>query len=213
MIEVKHVSHSFRGQAVLKDVSVSFEKGKIHGLVGSNGSGKTLLFKVIAGYLKPMKGEVWIDGNRLGDKQDFPSDLGMILETPQFLPNESAYTNLALLWSLRGKPDKAIIEETLRQVGLGSVGKKHVGKFSLGMRQRLGIAQAVMESPKLLILDEPFNGLDRQGVCDIRQLLMSMKQRDVTMLISSHIPGDIDMLCDTVHQMVDGEIGLLSHSI
>lgn len=206
MIQVKHVSHAFRGQAVLKDVTVDFDQGKIHGIVGNNGSGKTLLFKVIAGYLSPQQGEVVVDGVVLGDKQDFPPSLGMILETPNFLSSEDVYTNLSLLWSLRGKPDRAAIEETLKRVGLGDVGRKRVGKFSLGMRQRLGIAQAIMESPKLLILDEPFNGLDKQGVQDIRALLLSLKREDVTMLISSHIPGDIDMLCDTVHEMDGGVI-------
>lgn len=206
MIQVKHVTHVFRGQTVLKDITVDFDQGQIHGIVGNNGSGKTLLFKVMAGYLKPKEGEVIIDGIRLGVKQDFPSRLGMILETPGFLASEDAYTNLSLLWSLRGRPDREAIEESLKRVGLENVGRKHVGKFSLGMRQRLGIAQAIMESPKLLILDEPFNGLDKQGVQDIRKLLLSIKQKDVTMFISSHIPGDIDMLCDTVHEMENGTI-------
>lgn len=204
--QVKHVTHVFRGQTVLKDITVDFDQGQIHGIVGNNGSGKTLLFKVMAGYLKPKEGEVIIDGIRLGVKQDFPSRLGMILETPGFLASEDAYTNLSLLWSLRGRPDREAIEESLKRVGLENVGRKHVGKFSLGMRQRLGIAQAIMESPKLLILDEPFNGLDKQGVQDIRKLLLSIKQKDVTMFISSHIPGDIDMLCDTVHEMENGTI-------
>ena len=206
MIQVKHVTHFFQGQAVLKDVTVDFEQGQIHGIVGNNGSGKTLLFKVIAGYLRPKEGEIIIDDMRLGQKQDFPSSMGMILETPGFLASEDAYTNLALLWSLRGKPDRKAIEESLKRVGLENVGRKHVGKFSLGMRQRLGIAQAIMESPKLLILDEPFNGLDRQGVQDIRNLLLKKKKKDVTMLISSHIPGDMDMLCDTIHEMENGAI-------
>lgn len=106
MIQVKHVTHFFQGQAVLKDVTVDFEQGQIHGIVGNNGSGKTLLFKVIAGYLKPKEGEIIIDDMRLGQKQDFPFSMGMILETPGFLASEDAYTNLALLWSLRGKPDR-----------------------------------------------------------------------------------------------------------
>lgn len=206
MIQVRQVTHSFRGQIVLNNVTVSFERGKIHGIIGNNGSGKTLLFRTIVGYLKPQKGDVLIDGIRLGNKLDFPPNMGLILGIPSFLAYEDAYTNLALLWALRGKPDRSAIEESLFRVGLGSVGHKPVGKFSLGMRQRLGIAQAIMESPNLLVLDEPFNGLDKQGVKDMRALLLSLKGDDVTMLISSHISGDVEMLCDTVHEMENGFI-------
>lgn len=204
MIRVEHVSHSYRGQQVLKDISVTFQSGEIHGVVGNNGSGKTLLFKVICGYLKPNQGQVYIDGAPLGRKMNFPLSLGMILETPGFLPQENAYQNLALLWSLRGKPDKKAIEETLVRVGLGDVGGKKVGKFSLGMKQRLGLAQAIMESPKLLILDEPFNGLDKQGVKDAHELIREQQKRGATILLSSHIAGDVEALCSCVYEMDNG---------
>jgi len=206
LIRVEQVSHAFHGVRVLQDISVSFEKGKIHGIVGNNGSGKTLLFKVICGYLKPHQGTVWIAGKQLGKAFDFPPSLGMILETPGFLFAHSAHQNLELLWALRGKPDRAAIQETLNRVGLQAVGNKKVGKFSLGMRQRLGIAQAIMESPELLILDEPFNGLDKQGVRDIRDLLREQRQRGATILLASHISADIEELCDTVHEMDAGRI-------
>jgi len=204
MIRVEHVSHSYRGQQVLKDISVTFQSGEIHGVVGNNGSGKTLLFKVICGYLKPNQGQVYIDGVPLGRKMNFPPSLGMILETPGFLPQENAYQNLALLWSLRGKPDKKAIEETLVRVGLGDVGGKKVGKYSLGMKQRLGLAQAIMESPKLLILDEPFNGLDKQGVKDAHELIREQQKRGATILLSSHIAGDVEALCSCVYEMDNG---------
>ncbi len=204
MIRVEHVSHSYRGQQVLKDISVTFQAGEIHGIVGNNGSGKTLLFKVICGYLKPNQGQVFIDGVQLGRKMNFPPSLGMILETPGFLPQENAYQNLALLWSLRGKPNKKAIEETLVRVGLGDVGGKKVGKFSLGMKQRLGLAQAIMESPKLLILDEPFNGLDKQGVKDAHELIREQQKRGATILLSSHIAGDVEELCSCVYEMDNG---------
>ena len=206
MIHVKQVSHAFHGVQVLQDISATFDIGKIHGIVGNNGSGKTLLFKVICGYLVPNRGTVLIAGKQLGKAFDFPPSLGMILETPGFLYTLSAHRNLELLWALRGKPDKAVIQNTLNRVGLQGVGSKKVGKFSLGMRQRLGIAQAIMESPELLILDEPFNGLDKQGVRDIRNLLKEQRQRGATILLASHISNDIAELCDTVHEMDAGRI-------
>ena len=206
MIRVEQVSHAFHGIEVLRDISVSFEQGKIHGIIGNNGSGKTLLFKVICGYLNPNQGTVFISGKQLGKAFDFPPDLGMILETPGFLYTQSAHQNLKLLWALRGKPDNTAIQAALNSVGLRDVGKKKVGKFSLGMRQRLGIAQAIMESPKLLILDEPFNGLDKQGVRDIRDLLKLQREQGTTILLSSHISSDIEALCDTVHEMDAGRI-------
>ena len=182
------------------------------GLVGvcialiSLNKGKTLLFKVICGYLKPDAGQVFIQGQRLGKVFNFPPSLGMILETPGFIMTLSARQNLELLWSLRGKPDKEAIARTLDLVGLCDVGRKKVGAFSLGMRQRLGIAQAIMERPELLILDEPFNGLDKQGVKDIRALLKEQRKHGATILLSSHIAGDIEDLCDTVHEMDAGVI-------
>ena len=206
MIVVQQVSHSYNRQQVLHQVSLRLEQGKVHGIIGNNGSGKTLLLKVICGYLKPDEGQVFIQGQRLGKAFDFPPSLGMILETPGFIMTLSARQNLELLWSLRGKPDKEAIAHTLDLVGLGDVGRKKVGKFSLGMRQRLGIAQAIMERPELLILDEPFNGLDKQGVKDIRALLKGQRKRGATILLSSHIAGDIEDLCDTVHEMDAGKV-------
>jgi ABC-2 type transport system ATP-binding protein len=206
VIRVVKVSHAYNGQQVLSDISLCLETGQVHGFVGNNGSGKTLLFKVICGYLRPDKGQVFFGNQQLGRAFDFPPRLGMILETPGFLNTLSAVQNLSLLWSLRGKPDYKAIENTLQRVGLAHTGRKKVGKFSMGMRQRLGIAQAIMESPALLILDEPFNGLDKQGVADIRQLLKEQKQRGATILLASHMAGDIEELCDTVHEMDAGRL-------
>ncbi len=206
MIKVEHVSHAFQQQIVLNDIVLELEKNKIHGFVGNNGSGKTMLFKAICGYLIPQKGHVWIDGKLLGKDFDFPPSLGMILETPGFILSDNAYQNLSLLWSLRGKPDKEKIEQALKLVGLQDVGKKKVGKFSLGMRQRLGIAQAIMENPELLILDEPFNGLDQQGVEEIRALLLSLKKEGKTILLSSHYAEDIKVLCDHVYAFKMGSV-------
>jgi ABC-2 type transport system ATP-binding protein len=205
-IEVNHISKNYGDQKVLKDVTVSFEKGKIHGVVGRNGSGKTVLFKCICGYIKPDAGKVLLDGKQIGKVMDYPPSLGLILEAPGFLPNFSGLFNLQLLQGINNKVDVPYLRSVMQQVKLKNVGKKPVGKYSMGMRQRLGIAQAIMEDPELLILDEPFNGLDSQGVEDMRQLLLSLKEKGKTILITSHYTQDIEALCDTVHEMDAGVI-------
>ncbi len=206
MIEIEHLSKSFRGQTVLQDISCRFATGKIHGLVGNNGSGKTVLMKCICGFLRPDRGFIWIDGKRVGKDYDFPPNLGMILETPGFLSRRSGYGNLKLLASLQRKIGRKEIAAAMERVGLDPHLKKPVAKYSLGMRQRLGIAQALMENPDLLIFDEPFNGLDKQGVTEIRTLLLNLKHTGKTILIASHNPADISALCDTVHEMDRGEL-------
>ncbi len=205
-IEVRNIHKRYRHVPILIDVSVHFTRGQIHGVIGRNGSGKTQLFKVICGYVTPDSGKVTIDGQRIGQDILYPPRTGLMLEHPGFLLQYSGYTNLSLLMGLSRKPDKAQIKAVLCQVGLQHAGSKRVGIYSMGMRQRLGIAQAIMESPELLILDEPFNGLDKQGVADIRQLLKEQKQRGATILLASHMAGDIEELCDTVHEMDAGRL-------
>lgn len=205
-IEVNHISKDYGDQKVLKDVTVSFEKGKIHGIVGRNGSGKTVLFKCICGYVKPETGEVLLDRKQIGKAMDFPPSIGLILEAPGFLPNFSGLFNLEMLQGINHKVDASYLRDVMQQVKLQNVGNKPVGKYSMGMRQRLGIAQAIMEDPELLILDEPFNGLDTQGVEDMRQLFLSLKEKGKTILITSHYTQDIEALCDTVHEMDAGVI-------
>jgi ABC-2 type transport system ATP-binding protein len=205
-IEVNHISKTYGDQKVLKDVTVSFENGKIHGIVGRNGSGKTVLFKCICGYVKPETGEVLLDGKQIGKAMDYPPSLGLILEAPGFLPNFSGLFNLEMLQGINHKIDAPYLRSVMQQVKLHNVGKKPVGKYSMGMRQRLGIAQAIMENPELLILDEPFNGLDAQGVNDMRQLFLSLREKGKTILITSHYTQDIEALCDTVHEMDSGVI-------
>ncbi|WP_418568180.1 ATP-binding cassette domain-containing protein [Hominenteromicrobium sp.] len=206
-IEVQNVVKRFRDQVVLKNVSISFEKGKIHGIVGRNGSGKTVLFKCICGLMHPEEGVILVNGKRVGRDVDMPEDIGAIIEAPGFLPNYSGYKNLRFLANIRRKIGKEEILNVLKTVGLDPESRKHVGKYSLGMRQRLGIAQAIMEDPEILILDEPMNGLDNAGVQDIRALLLKLKEQGKTILLASHNHEDIATLCDTVHEM-DG--GILS---
>ena len=203
-IEVQNVVKRFRDQVVLKNVSISFEKGKIHGIVGRNGSGKTVLFKCICGLMHPEEGVILVNGKRVGRDVDMPEDIGAIIEAPGFLPNYSGYKNLRFLANIRRKIAKEEIVNVLKTVGLDPESRKHVGKYSLGMRQRLGIAQAIMEDPEILILDEPMNGLDNAGVQDIRALLLELKAQGKTILLASHNHEDIAALCDTVHEMDGG---------
>lgn len=203
-IEVQNVVKRFRDQVVLKNVSISFEKGKIHGIVGRNGSGKTVLFKCICGLMHPEEGVILVNGKRVGRDVDMPEDIGAIIEAPGFLPNYSGYKNLRFLANIRRKIGKEEILNVLKAVGLDPESRKHVGKYSLGMRQRLGIAQAIMEDPEILILDEPMNGLDNAGVQDIRALLLELKAQGKTILLASHNHEDIAALCDTVHEMDGG---------
>ena len=208
-ISVQHVYKDFGEENVLKDVTHDFEAGKIHGIVGNNGSGKTVLFKCICGFLLPTRGSIFVDYEQVGKDMDFPEDMGIIIETPGFLPALTGFKNLQLLASLRRKIGDKEIRQTIKHVGLDPDMKKHVAKYSLGMRQRLGIAQAIMEDPSLLILDEPFNGLDKQGVRDMRVLIKGLREKGKTILLASHNAGDIDELCDTVCEMEAGVLTVI----
>lgn len=208
-ISIQHVSKSFDKDEVLHDVNHNFEEGLIHGVIGNNGSGKTVLFKCICGFLTPSKGKIFVDYQQVGKDMDFPDDMGIIIETPGFLPFSTGFKNLKILDSLRDKIGDDRIKETIRRVGLDPDSKKLVSKYSLGMRQRLGIAQAIMEDPLMLILDEPFNGLDKHGVADMRELLLELKGRGKTILLASHNQGDIDELCDTVCEMDAGVLTVI----
>jgi len=204
MIELIHLTKTFGGDEVLHGVTAMFPSGQIHGIVGRNGSGKTVLMKCVCGFLRPTAGRVLVDGREVGKDMDFPESLGAIIETPGFLPHLTGLQNLRLLASLRGRIGEAQIQSSLCRVGLDPSLKKPVGKYSLGMRQRLGIAQAIMEDPEILILDEPFNGLDQEGVGQMRELLRQLRGQGKTILLASHIQSDIDTLCDTVWHMEAG---------
>ena len=209
IISVKNLSKDFGQERVLKSVTRDFERGKIHGIVGNNGSGKTVLMKCICGFLIPDSGSITVNGERVGVDVDFPRDIGLIIETPGFLPNMTGVKNLEILASLNKKIGLEEIAASIRRVGLDPLMKKPVGKYSLGMRQRLGIAQAIMEDPALLILDEPLNGLDKHGVREMRQLIKGLKEQGKTILLASHNQGDIDELCDTVCEMDAGVMTMI----
>ena len=177
IVDVQKISKSFGSEQVLKDVSLQLEKGKIHGIIGRNGSGKTVLMKCICGFLRPTSGAVKVFGKTIGMDCDFAPDTGMLIETPGFLSHETGMNNLKWLAKLGKGASKDRISELIRMVGLDHAMKKKVGQYSLGMRQRLGIAQALLDDPALLIRDEPMNGLDKTGVNDIRALCFPSKSR------------------------------------
>ena len=204
IIEIKELDLSIKKTEILKKVSVSFEQGKIHGLIGRNGSGKTMLMKCICGFIRPTSGTIRVNGREVGKDCDFPENIGIIIETPGFIPYYSGFKNLKLIADLNKKADTEQIKRAMSQVGLDPTLKRHVVKYSLGMRQRLGLAQAIMENPEILILDEPMNGLDKEGVEDMRKYLLDFKTQGKTILIASHSSEDIEVLCDTVHEMDKG---------
>ena len=203
-VQINNVTKRFGDELVLKEVNLSLKYGQVYGIAGNNGSGKTVLMKCICGFLPATTGTIHVFGKKIGRDTDFPESLGVIIETPGFLTQYTGMRNLEILADMNGFITKADIRLILRKVGLDPDMKKPVGKYSLGMRQRLGIAQAIMENPRLLILDEPFNGLDKHGAAEIRTLLLELKAAGKTILLASHNEEDIRILCDQVYEMDGG---------
>lgn len=204
IIEVKNATKRIKDAVLLSHVDLQVHRGEICGIVGRNGSGKTVLLKSICGFMPLTEGEILQNGKRIGTDVEFIQDAGFIIENPSFLPLKSGYNNLKYLANIRRIADEARVRECLELVGLTDSADKPVGKYSMGMRQRLGIAQAIMEDPSLIILDEPMNGLDNQGVDEMRSLFLALKKEGKTFLIVSHNRDDIDMLCDRVYMMDHG---------
>ena len=206
VIDVEHVTKQFKDGLVINDVSLRVDEGELIGIVGKNGSGKTMLFKCICGFVRPTSGSITVRGKRIGIDVDFAQDVGIIIETPGFLPYYSGFANLKLLADIKRKITDSDIEAAMKLVGLNPRDKKAVYKYSLGMRQRLGLAQALMEQPPILILDEPMNGLDQDGINEMRSFMKKMSQEGITILIASHSKEDISLLCDRVYRMEKGTI-------
>lgn len=202
-IELNNVSKSFKGTLTLNDVTFSVPQGAVCGLVGINGSGKTLILKTICGLLKPDHGTCIVNGKTLYKDQDFPDSLGCLIENPAFLPNKTAQQNLELIGSIKNVATTWDIEKTLRRVELQS-GNKKFRSFSLGMKQRLGIACALFERPDLIVLDEPTNSLDEDGVELVSQLIREEKQRGATIILTSHDSEFLEELCDLTFTVKSG---------
>lgn len=203
-VEISHVTKRFGEDLVLKEVNLALDCGKVYGIVGNNGSGKTVLMKCICGFMPATTGTIRVFGKQIGKDVDFPERLGVIIEAPGFLTNLTGIRNLEILADMRRQITKADARIAMRKVGLDPDMRKPVAKYSLGMRQRLGIAQAIMEDPQLLVLDEPFNGLDKNGVAEIRKILLELKAEGKTILLASHNEEDIRILCDEVYEMDGG---------
>lgn len=201
MVQVNHVKKAYKGNVLYTDLNFSVERGESCAIIGVNGSGKSVLLKMICGLARPDEGDITVGGEKL-EKGKFPKDIGVILDNAGFLPNETGLKNLSIIAGILKKVTREELEETMRLVGLDPASKVKVGKYSLGMKQRLAIAQAVMEKPSLLVLDEPFNAIDQQTVKDFRQLLERLNtQEGVTILMTSHHQEDIQGLCRNIYQI------------
>lgn len=211
MIEIEHLTKTFGENTVLQDVTMTLHPGRIYGLVGRNGSGKTMLLKHILGFVYATSGTIRICGKEIGKEIDMPRNVGAIIENPGFLPEYSAFKNLKLLAAIRGKIKDEEIKAAIRLVGLDPESKKHVGKYSLGMRQRLGLAQALMEHPDILLLDEPLSGLDNDGVKEMHRLLLKQKEEGRLLVVASHSKEDIDVLCDEIFFFDKGKV--IAHTV
>ena len=204
VINVKDATKKFEKYTVLNNVNLQCYKGEICGIVGRNGSGKTVLFKSICGLVKLNSGEITVNGDVIGKDVSIIKNAGVIIEEPGLLRYKSGMKNLEYLYMINNKLDRKYLMTVMEKVGLDPKSRKKVGKYSMGMRQRLAIGQAIMENPEILILDEPMNGLDKHGVKEIREVLLQMKAENRVILLSSHNPKDIDYLCDVVFEMDDG---------
>ena len=206
MIQLDSVSKHYRQENVLSEITLHFTGRVIYGLVGPNGCGKTTLMRCICGFTRPSSGTVTVLGKRIGKDCDFAPSTGIIIETPGFLPHENARRNLTMLAGISGKASRERVDEVIRLVGLEPEEKKPVGKYSLGMRQRLAIAQAILEDPQILILDEPFNGLDQDSITNIHALLQTLKEQGKCILLASHSATDIAQACDVVYAFHQGRL-------
>lgn len=205
-IQAEKLSKSFNNNVILSDVSFQWEGGKVYGLIGRNGSGKTLLMRMICGLTPASGGTLLVNGVNITQRKIIPQGIGAVIETPAFLPAFNGFRNLCFLAELRGKIGKEEVRQAIKSVGLNPDMRKHVGKYSLGMRQRLGIAQAIMEEPGILILDEPMNGLDADGISMVYDLIHLYREKGRLIILASHMIDDVMATCDTVYAIKDGKL-------
>ncbi|TYS67717.1 ABC transporter ATP-binding protein [Sutcliffiella horikoshii] len=206
MISIINLEKAIKKKKVLSDITVNFEKGKIYGIFGKNGSGKTMLLRAIAGLIYPSKGEIKINDLVLHQDISFPKSMGILIENMELLPQYDAFDNLKILSRIQKKANDEEIDTSIKRVGLNDVRGLKIKKYSLGMKQRLNIAQAIFESPEIILLDEPTNAIDDEGIKLVQSLLVEEKNRGATIIIASHHHDEFLPICDKVMYMVDGKI-------
>jgi ABC-2 type transport system ATP-binding protein len=206
MIQLKNVSKTIKGKTVLANINVVFQDGKVYGLKGINGSGKTMLMRMVSGLIYPTEGAVFIDGKELGKDISFPEQMGILIENPVFLDSYTGFDNLKMLASINGKASEQDIADSLRRVGLDPADKRKYRKYSLGMKQRMGIAAALMEQPKILILDEPLNALDTAGIHLFSEIIKKEREKKTLILISCHDERKLEEYSDILIALENGKI-------
>ncbi|MBE6059216.1 MAG: ATP-binding cassette domain-containing protein [Clostridium sulfidigenes] len=204
-IELKNVTKEINGNLILSNINLNLDRGKIYGIKGKNGSGKTMLFRAICGFIRT-DGSVIVDGKAIGKDGSYPDSIGVLLENPGFLPNYSGFKNLKYLAEINNKINDNDITNILKEVGLDPTEKKSFRKYSLGMKQKLGIAQAIMENPDVVILDEPTNALDEESVKKINSMIVKLKNDNKLVLISNHNRDELEMICDEIYSIENGKI-------
>lgn len=208
-IEIKNLSKDFKKNTVLNNIDMKLEEGNIYGFIGRNGSGKSVLLKILCGLYRPTKGEVLYDGVDIFKNKSFAPDTRALIEKPGFINDLTGYENLEMLALIQDKITNKDIENVLKDVNLFEEKDKKYGKYSLGMKQKLGIAQVLMENPKVIILDEPFNGVEEETVLKLRKLLIKEKARGKLIIIASHIKEDIESLANIVYKFDNGNVSLV----
>jgi ABC-2 type transport system ATP-binding protein len=206
MIQLKNVSKNIKGKPVLENINVAFQDGKVYGLKGINGSGKTMLMRMISGLIYPTEGTIFIDGKELGKDISFPEQMGILIENPVFLDSYTGFDNLKMLASINKKASEQDIADSLRRVGLDPADKRKYRKYSLGMKQRMGIAAALMEQPKILILDEPLNALDTEGINLFSEIIKREREKRTLIIISCHDESKLDEYSDILIDLENGKI-------
>jgi len=205
-IEVKNVTKKFKDNVILENVNLGFESGKIYGLIGRNGSGKSIFLKILCGFYEPSNGQILYDGEDIIKEEKYPPSTRALIEKPNFIPDLTGKQNLLLLASIQNIIGEKEIDESMKILGLTPNDNKKYYKYSLGMKQKLGIAQVLMENPNVIILDEPFNGLDDDSVTSLRKILLKEKKKGKIIILATHIKEDIEQLCDIVYKINDGKI-------
>ena len=206
MLEIENLTKTFGTQTVISDISMTLVSGKIYGLVGRNGSGKTMLMRAICGLITVTKGEIIVNGKRLGKDISFPNSIGVLIENPSFIDNFSGYRNLKALADINHIIGEEEIKNVIKLVGLDPNNKKKFKTYSLGMKQRLGIAAAIMEKPDIILLDEPINALDEKGVKEIREILLSLRSQERIIIVACHDKEELEILSDEIVEIYEGNV-------